>query len=215
MATPKTDLFAYPHQEQRNILFKVSTGLSAREKIKAGNFGRLVDELQNVIDWIKNHANYEDMFISTFLQDKGLQKENWLEREHVELHQQLSGIESLITKIRTLDAEQQISYCSQLYPDVNRFIGSYLLHMDREEQEIMPLLWQHCTAEEIMGILVAFLAYQEPDIAKVEVPSLLKNMTFEEKSKMFASIKEHAPTAAYQASLCFESTGDDTKISRV
>ncbi len=207
MATPRIDLFAHPHQEQRLALFELSKAFCLQATAESQDLEYLVDKLQDTINVIKEHSDNENMFISPLLNAKGLQNENWLDKEHKHMDELLDELESLIIKIRTLHVDQQIDFCSKIYNTLNRFIGNYLLHIDKEEQQIMPLLRQHSTMEEIMGILVAFKAYKEPEVAKAMLPSILSNMTVEERVKMFASIKKHAPAAAYQASLSFTIAG--------
>ncbi len=213
MATPKMDLFAHPHQEQRQALCELSKGFSLQEKLEIEELESLVDKLQNTIDVIKDHSHSENMLISPLLNAKGLQTENWLKSEHENIERQLDEIEALISKIRTLDADKQLNFSAKIYSAVNRLIGHYFLHMNQEEQQIMPLLWHHCTAEEIMGIIVAHKAYKEPDVAQAMLPPILEKMTTAEKKDMFTSIKIHAPKEAYKASIIFQDAADDLKVS--
>lgn len=214
MATPKIDLLAHPHQEQRQTLCELSIAFSLQEKIDSEKLEVLVERLQTIIDVIKDHSDSENMLIVPLLHAKGLQEEYWLESEHEDIDKNLDEIESLISKIRTLDADQQLNFCSTIYSAINRLIGRYFLHMDQEEQQIMPLLWHHCAAEEIMGVLVAHKAFKEPDVAQTMLPPILEKMTVEEKKDMFASIKAHAPEEVYKASMTFITTNADLKVAQ-
>ena len=201
MTVPKIDLFSFPHQEQRNAMFDISRKLGLHGQGGEGKFEDLLDKLQEVIELIKDHSDTENTFIDPILVAHGIEVEGWPEPEHEELEKMLHELESMISKGRGGTAEQQLEYCPQIYSALNRFIAHYLLHIDKEEQEIMHLMWDKCDAAEIAGIMVAFAVSKQAAIAKEYVPPLLNDMTADEQERMYNSIKKQAPDAAYTASL--------------
>lgn len=201
MATPKIDLFSHPHKEQRLLFCALSASLSKFEATDEAALSMIKNALNALIATLHDHALSEDTFIIPLLKNFSTS----LEEEHQEIDVMMAEVGDLLNHLCDAKVEERDELVAVLYRTFNRFMGHYFLHLDKEETQVMPFLWRQFTPEEIVGVIVAFKAYKQPEKAEKMLPNILKAMTKEEQNLMFISIRKYAPQAAYEASLSFAS----------
>jgi len=126
-------LFDYPHKAIRNLLFRISTGLTTCldfndfEKTKP-----LLEDLKYLLD---NHLNTENEIIVPHLSSE-------LIHESDSEHDEVEGLQQqLFDFLFDLNEDNYIQKRDKAELMFNHFLGKYLLHMHHEETAFQEYVW--------------------------------------------------------------------------
>lgn len=183
----RIDLYTLPHKVQRVHLFALSSKLG-RADFKNPNELRVIEqELRQMIHHLRDHSNNENTFIHPLYAEIGDLAE-MIDEEHDDLEEGLIKLETIIDEKRW----------SELYSELNLFIGIYLLHQDEEERAQAEILWKHFDDQRLLVVMEAFKASRLPNNMEEELTLAVPCLSTLELTQMFGSIKAFAPKEAFQ-----------------
>lgn len=163
----------------------------------------LLDELRAHLALSRAHLEHEDAAIHPCLSEAAETLAR-LEQEHGHHLEQFRGLDSLARKVADAKGTARAQGGHELYLAFARFVAADFLHMEREEQEIMPLLWLLLSDDAISGIhgrivtaipplqMVAYLRLILPAISTPERLAMLKAMQADAPAAVFAEVLEKA-----------------------
>ncbi len=149
--SPNIDLYRDVHKGQRRRFFDILTQAGTLDYTDPKALDALYNELYSFREHMRLHASLEERFIHTILTQRIPGGARRLEEDHRIIHQEF---DELITHIegartRTSDVEERAELALEFYRAWSRFITLYFLHINREEEQIMPSLWKLCTVKEL------------------------------------------------------------------
>lgn len=176
----KIDLLSRPHKEQRKWMYTLSiqaSELDLNDPLQAKQFEA---DFKALMDDLKEHSENEELFILPLIAKRFPQEAHIFQHDHPELKAKIQTLLDTLTDLnqsKLLDKTDLALSFNRLF---NQFIGEYLLHLDHEEQQILPVLEEYYSAEELLGVMITFKAFREgnkPDqvkqfIKKVREPAL-------------------------------------------
>jgi hypothetical protein len=89
----------------------------------------------------------------------------------------------------------------EFYRAWNRFIAFYLTHINMEEEQIQPLLWELCTDVELSTIFKKFLAEQKPNELMENIKIMIPALNITELVYFVEQGRANAPPERVQAVL--------------
>lgn len=186
----KVDLYTFIHKAQRAHLFDLSTRIGRADFSNEEEINSIQQELRSMISHLRKHSLSEANYIHPLFNELGNQI-SVIDDEHEDLEKELLKLEYILNK----------KGWGELYPELNRFIASYLLHQAEEEQMQSDILWKHFDNDRLAAVMTAFKKSLSPEQEIQNLKFMIPCLSVPELTKMFCTIQASASAEAFQA-LC-------------
>jgi hypothetical protein len=183
----KIDLYTFIHKAQRMHLFNLSTRIGRTDFSDEAELNSIEQELRSMLAHLRKHSLSEATFIHPLFHELGNQIAV-IDEEHDDLEKGMLKIEQILNKKKWED----------LYPELNRFIGSYLIHQDEEEQLQSDILWKHFDNDRLAAVMTAFKKSLSPAENMENLKFMIPSLSVSELTQMFQNIKKSASPSAFQ-----------------
>jgi iron-sulfur cluster repair protein YtfE (RIC family) len=147
----RLDVYTAVHKMQRARLFELTVEAGKSDPADKAGAARLAAAVDTLVDELVAHAEHEERFIHPLLRAQALRLADALEVAHVELDARLDQLRHVATHASDTDDP------NLLYRALAAFTAAYLEHLAIEEDQALPALWEGCSDDELMGILVSFM----------------------------------------------------------
>jgi len=173
----QTDLYTSIHKAHRYALYTMAIQAGKTDYSEKTSVDKLNELLIAFREQLRIHIETEETFIHPLLSKRVPGGARELKEEHRVHVQRFEDLIKHLEGIRALppDFEMLGEAGLEYYRALNRFISGYLVHIDKEEEEIQPALWRLATEDELMGILGGYLSGMR-DITPKDAGYLLKMM---------------------------------------
>jgi hypothetical protein len=208
--TGKEDLFTPIHKGLRSMLYGLSERLQTSDFADISAVNALMKDLEDdfaiaqsagcVLCHFATHAHEEDVGIFP-----GAAKfANELVSALIEDHHRLTQRELEIAKsthelLQLPTPEARIQAGIRLNQMANQLFADYIAHMNREEEELVPLMKENLTDAEQAAIRGAIIARFPPDRFFALLGWMLPSLNVNELSELLASVKQGAPPPVMKA----------------
>ena len=203
MMTPQIDLYAGIHKGQRRRFFNIGFQVGTLDCTDQKSLDKLYDELNSFREHMRLHAHLEEKFIHTMLSQRVPGGARQLEEDHRVMHQKFDDLITHFDGIRAkpADFEKRRELTLEFYRAWNRFIAFYFMHINREEEKVMPTLWKLCTNEELADTFKMIMANQKQEEVVENLEMMLPAMNLQERAEMLGAGRAMMPPEAYQGFL--------------
>ena len=147
----RLDVYTAVHKMQRARLFKLIVEVGKTDPADSAAATRLAAAVDALADELVAHAEHEERFIHPLLRKQAPVLADALETAHVTLDARLGHLREVATACACASAGPAV-----LYRALASVTAAYLEHLAVEEGEALPALWQGCTDEELLSIVVSF-----------------------------------------------------------
>jgi len=198
MSQPRVNLYGFPHKGLRNGLSQLSMlagNTDYSDELALDKIRNLTDELVLLLD---THAEKEDQIVLPALEERapGSTAENI--EEHIELENEVEAFHDLL---RSMSTDSSPTMGAGFYEAVNSFYAKYIIHMDMEEKDINPILWEHFTDDELMGIQGQILGSFSPEMMMKWFEYIIPALNPFERTIMLGGFKQNAPSEAFDTAI--------------
>jgi hypothetical protein len=145
----RLDVYTAVHKMQRARLFELTVEAGKTDPTDTSATARLGAAVEALAAELVAHGEHEERFIHPLLRVQAPRLADALDAAHVELDARLD-------QLRHAAATSPLGDPNGLYRALAAFTATYLEHLAVEESEALPALWESCSDEELMGILVSF-----------------------------------------------------------
>jgi hypothetical protein len=194
------DLYVDIHKGQRSKFFNIATQAGTLDYTDTKAIDSLYDELCSFRKHMRLHAQLEERFIHTILSLRVPGGAKQLEEDHRVIRQQFDDLITCFEGIRTkpADFEKRGELALEFYRAWNRFIAFYFMHINREEEDIMPALWKLCTVEELAETHKLMITNQTQEELIVDFEMILPNVNRQERVEILGQLQVTLPPETYQ-----------------
>ncbi len=199
--TNQIDLYVGVHKGQRNRFFTVSSKVGTIDWTDQNVVDRLQGELEFFKEHMYLHASLEEKLIHPLLSERVPGGSRRLEEDHRMMRQQFDDLLAHFKGIKSTNLEKQHELALEFYRAWNRFMASYFVHIDYEEEIIQPCLWKLCTNEELAQTFKQILASQTPKEIMASLEMMLPAMNLRERFSLLNDGRASMPPQAFQAVL--------------
>jgi hemerythrin-like domain-containing protein len=193
MQTKRYNVFNQIHKALRGMLYDVANSIQ-RTDFTQDDAGETVNKLEQLLHLFDEHADHEDKYLLTNIEryDEGMV--DAFEQDHV-IDRRLTAslLENIGAWRNTSDKEQRYKAGQTLFYAFNEFIGFNLYHMNREENELLCLLWRHYTDQEILAMQAQILASIAPETMAIEATWMMRSMNNPEITGWMGGVRATAP----------------------
>ena len=185
-----------PHKGIRNALSQLSLKAGSTAAGDENGVNDLVSLAVDVLDFIDEHAAFEDKYILEPLDER---VPGSSVADHA-AHQQLEvRVQQLRQQLTTLTASPNQADIDTFYTDISLFQAAYLEHMADEEATTERLMMEHFSDEELIGHQIAIMG-------ETSFESLLRMFRFiaparrlDENLQVLQAFRANAPEPAFAA----------------
>ena len=197
------DLYANIHKGQRSRFFRIAVQAGNIDYADQIALDGLYDELNSFRDHMRLHANAEEKYIHPMLSVRVPGGARKLEEDHRIINQRFDDLVTHLdgTRAQTADIKKRRELILEFYRAWNRFLSFYFVHINKEEEQVTPLLWKLCTNEELATTFKTIMASQKPDELRDSFVMMLPAMNLYERVEMIEAGRASMPPEAFQGFL--------------
>jgi len=134
------DLYRAIHKAMRKDLFEVSAAIACADLTNADGLAALRGRFAGLLASMEHHAHMEDHDVHPLAREVAPETVDAVTAEHHVLDRELAELETELGALSEVPHGDVWSRGQAFYLRFNRYVASYLLHIDREERELMPAL---------------------------------------------------------------------------
>jgi len=190
MNTPSVNIYAFAHKGLRHLMSELTLLAGKTNYAKAGQLEVLKSKTEELLIFLNFHAHAEDNFILTVLEQRvpGSTTANYNEHEEIEKEAEAFG-----HTLNAISPSSPLSAGQVFYKAVTDFQSNYLAHMSMEESEMMGLIWDNFTVEELIGMQTAIIGSLSPDQKLLSFKYMIPAMNSMERALLMGGLKAKAP----------------------
>jgi hypothetical protein len=200
----RADLFTTIHKGLRSMIYDLSKRLQTTDFANPRSTARLVKDLEYdfavaqasgcTLCALHNHASDEDSYIFTQTANAAADLTRSLIQEHHELTRQEFAIAKAAHELMALSSpEDRIKSGVRLNQSANELFAAYMAHMNREETELVPVMWDHFTDAQMAEMRGKIIAQFPPDRLFALLGFMLPSLNVTELSGLLASVRPSLP----------------------
>ncbi|HEY6901489.1 MAG TPA: hemerythrin domain-containing protein [Puia sp.] len=199
MHTPRFNAFNQIHKAYRTLMFDTVMQLQHSDFGNPESCRAAIDQTSLLLELMDDHAHHEDTFILHAAESKAPDLIHEFESEHVT---DLALSNQLREKIAAYwQAEDKALAGKEIYYALNAFVAFNLQHMNKEELVLNPVLWQHYSDQELLGIVQNIQRSISPEKMNIAAEWMIKGLANTELIPWLKAVQAEAPAPAYEALL--------------
>jgi nitrite reductase/ring-hydroxylating ferredoxin subunit len=197
------DLYLGIHKGQRHRFFSIATQAGILDYTNPKTVDALYEELYSFREHLRVHAHVEEKFIHPVLSQRVPGGARQLEEDHHLIRQEFDDLIANFDGLRAkpIDFEKRAELALEFYRAWNRFAAFYFMHVNREEEQVMPTLWKLCTVKELAEIHKLMIINQTHEQLVEDFKIMLPNANFKEQVEILGSVRATLPPEEYQGFL--------------
>lgn len=204
------DLFTPIHKGLRSMVYDLSGRLQTNDFADVDATEALITDLETdfaiarsagcVVCVLGHHAADEESVIFPKVGTRGGGLVQQLIDEHHELTRREIALGKAGHEILALgSSDQRVAAGIRLNQDANELFAAYLAHMNREDTELVPLMCQHFTDEQMVAMRSAIIGQMPRDRLLFILGWMLPSLNASELAGLLGSIRQGAPPPFFQA----------------
>ena len=196
--TRRVSLYSEVHKGLRRQLFTLLLDCGSRDPEHESEVADLVTRLRDLRSVLDEHAQHEERWVEPILKELRPELADELHSEHRALDEQLHRVSEAFEAWAKAAPQHRAVAGAVSYDDLAAFVGPYLTHMSREENEAMPVIQAAMSDEKILEVSANLRASIPPPRMADYLSFMLPAMNVLERTAMFSGLKAAAPPEVLQ-----------------
>ncbi|MHA2104952.1 MAG: hemerythrin domain-containing protein [Candidatus Hodarchaeales archaeon] len=197
--TQRVDFYSYSHKGLRFALNNLAFEFGKLDFNNSSKLQELSDELNNLSKFLHFHALGEDKFVFPMIKEKAESLFNLLTNQHNEFEPLEKDYLETLQEIFSLpEGDEKKALGKEFCNKYNFFISLYLKHLQVEERDLLPLLWENFTDADLIVAAGKFASAMPPEVVGYAMGVMLPASNFEERIGLMTNVKKNAPPPVYQ-----------------
>jgi hemerythrin HHE cation binding domain-containing protein len=201
LETVTFDIYRNIHKGIRSGLFSLTVAageVDPHDQVAVqGVAGRWTD----MVNLLVAHAEHEDGFVQPVIERFAPSYAAEIAGAHPRLEAQMAELEVLADRAADACSDQVRILTHRLYLGLASFTAEYLQHQEFEEFEVMVMLSQHLSFDELLAIDNAIVASIEPDMMAKCAALMLPAMNIDDQTDLFEGARVGVPPEVFQGML--------------
>jgi hypothetical protein len=195
--TGRYNAFNLIHKALRGMMYDAAVSIQ-RTDFTQDSASETLDKLQLILDLMDEHAEHEDNFILPNVEKHDPKLVAAFEEDHVVDHRLTDELTAQIHSWQSAsNSEERAAAGLRIFYAFNEFIAFNLYHMNREENELLAVLWKHFTDQEILGMQAQIVASIKPEILQIEAVWMVRMASVPEIAGWMAGVRATAPAEMF------------------
>jgi hypothetical protein len=204
------DLFTTIHKGLRSLLYDLSRRTQTTDFADLAATQALVNDFETdfaiarsagcALCTMSTHAHHEESVVFPESARHGNALITLLIQEHQDLTRRELALARAGREILAMPTPvARISAGVELNQGANDLVVAYLNHMNREERDLVPLMAEHFSDEQMARMRGAIIALFPPDRLMALLAWMLPSLNVNELSDLLASVRPTVPPPVFQA----------------
>ena len=201
LETVTFDIYRNIHKGIRHGLFSVTLAAGQVDPHHQAAVQGVAERWTEMVNVLVAHAEHEDGFVQPVIERFQPAYAAEIAEAHPRLEAQMAELEVLADRAADACTEQARILTHRLYLGLASFTAEYLQHQEFEEFEVMVMLSQHLTFDELLAMDNAIVASIEPDMMAKCAALMLPAMNIEDQIDLFEGARNGVPPEVFQGML--------------
>ena len=201
LETVSFDIYRNIHKGIRNGLFSVTLAAGEVDPHDQPAVQAVAQRWSDLVAVLVAHAEHEDDFVQPEIARFAPEYAIEIAEAHPRLEAQMAELEVLADRAAESCVEQARILTHRLYLGLASFTAQYLQHQEFEEFEVMVMLSQHLTFDELLTIDNAIVASIEPDMMAASAALMLPAMNIVDQTELYAGARAGVPAEVFNGML--------------
>ena len=185
------------HKALRTALFGTTKLVARTDLADAGEAMSTARAVATLLDLLDSHAEHEDTFVMPELGRHAPALAGSLQSDHGRLEGLQAELRALLPRTCSDVTPEREAAGQLLGRALTLLVADHLRHMDREENEAMPILWAHLTEEELEAMDARIRAGIPPEQMAVVLRLMLPAMSTPEGARLLAGARAQMPPPVF------------------
>jgi len=191
------DIYRDIHKGIRHELFGVTLAAGQVDPADDAGVAAVAARWGELVGLLVAHAQHEEDFVQPVIAQFAPTYAEEIVEQHARLEAQMAQLELLADRATESCTAQRRLFTHRVYLGLASFTAAYLQHQEFEEFEVMVMLSQHVSAEELRALDDAIVASISPEMMAQSLSIMLPAMNIEDQSEMFAAVRASAPPEVF------------------
>jgi len=183
----RAEIFINVHKGLRRGLWGLATRIGELDWDDADEVEATGQEFENMLLFLREHSANEDEIQFSFLEERSPGVTRKEQEVHRELEYRLDLLEKHWYQLLREQVRGESGY--EFYLEYNKFLSSYLDHMDREERELTEAFYRHCSDPEIDDTFRRIIERTSPQDMGVMLSYMIPAMNPSERLEFMSRAK--------------------------
>jgi iron-sulfur cluster repair protein YtfE (RIC family) len=195
------DIYRDVHKGIRNELFAVTLGAGQVDPRDPEAVSAVATRWGKLVELLVAHAQHEEDFVQPVIEEfTPIYAEEIIEA-HQRLEGQMAQLELLADRAAESCPEQSRLLTHRLYLGLASFTAAYMQHQEFEEFEVMVMLSQHVSPEELRALDNAIVASISPEMMGQCLAIMVPAMNIEDQAELFGGMQAGAPPELFAGAM--------------
>jgi hypothetical protein len=199
LETVTFDMYRNIHKGIRNGLFSVTLAAGQLDPHDGDAVRTIRDRWADLVSVLVAHAEHEDEFVQPVIERFAPEYALEIADAHPRLEAQMAELEVLADRATDACAKQVRLLTHRLYLGLASFTAEYLQHQEFEEFEVMVMLSQHLSFDELLAIDNAIVASIPPDMMAKSAALMLPAMNIDDQAELYEGARAGVPPEVFGA----------------
>jgi hypothetical protein len=181
----QVDIYRDIHKGIRAGLFAVTQSASAVDPHDQDAVRAVADQWTDMVQMLVEHAEHEDHFVQPVIERFAPAYAAEIAAAHPRLEAQMAQLEVLADRAADACPDRARLLNHRLYLGLASFTAEYLQHQEFEEFEVMVMLSQHLSPDELHALDAAIIASVSPERMAASAALMLPAMNIEDQVELY------------------------------
>jgi hypothetical protein len=191
------DIYRNIHKGIRHGLFGVTVAAGQVDPHDTEAVRELAQRWTDLVSVLVAHAEHEDDFVQPVIERFEPAYAMEIAEAHPRLEAQMAELEVLADRATDACAKQARLLTHRLYLGLASFTAEYLQHQEFEEFEVMVMLSQHLSFDELLAVDNAIVASIPPDMMAKSAALMLPAMNIEDQVELYEGARAGVPPEVF------------------
>ena len=201
LETVTVDMYRDIHKGIRNGLFGVTLAAGQVDPHDTAAVRTVADRWTAMVELLVSHAEHEDVFVQPVIERFAPVYAEEIAVAHPRLEAQMAELEVLADRAADACPDQARLLAHRLYLGLASFTAEYLQHQEFEEFEVMVMLSQYVSPEELRAIDNAIVASIPPEQMLKSAAYMLPAMNIVDQTELYAGARAGVPPEVFEGML--------------
>jgi hypothetical protein len=193
----EVDIYRDVHKGIRRELFAVTVEAGRVDPHDDEAVGAVAVRWGSLVRLLVEHARHEEDFVQPVIEQFAPLYAAEILESHARLEAQMAELELLADRAGEACAAQRRLFTHRVYLGLASFTAAYLQHQEFEEFEVMVMLSQHVSAEDLRTLDDAIVASIPPEMMAQSLSIMAPAMNIEDQSELFGAVQASAPPEVF------------------
>jgi hypothetical protein len=195
------DIYRNIHKGIRNGLFSVTLAAGEVDPHDPAGVRAVADRWTDLVTVLVAHAEHEDEFVQPVIERFAPAYAAEIAEAHPRLEAQMAELEVLADRASDACPDQVRVLVHRFYLGLASFTAQYLQHQEFEEFEVMVMLSQHLSFDELLAVDNAIVASIDPEMMAKSATLMLPAMNIDDQTELYAGARQGVPPEVFQGML--------------